>query len=133
MTGGAGAYPKMARAEFESLIIEALADLPIFFQERLQNIEILVDMWPANVDLHSVGLDQRHLLLGLYRGIPLTERTSGYQLVAPDTITLYQGPIELVSGGNAERIRAQVKHTVIHEIAHHFGISDDRLRELGAY
>jgi predicted Zn-dependent protease with MMP-like domain len=128
-----GPFPRLPRAEFEALIIEALADLPVFFQEHLQNIEILVDSWPQPADRRVAGISQGSLLLGLYHGIPLTERTSGYQLVTPDTITLFQGPIELVSGGDFERIRAQVKHTVIHEIAHHFGISDDRLRELGAY
>ena len=133
MSAAARSYPQLPREEFETLIIEALADLPVYFQEQLQNIEVLVDSWPANTDLRSVGLGRGHLLLGLYRGVPLTSRTSGYQLVAPDTITLYQGPIELVCGGDYERIRAQVKHTVIHEIAHHFGISDNRLRELGAY
>ena len=133
MKGAGRTYPQMPRQEFEALIIEALADLPRYFQEQLQNIEVLVDSWPANTDLRSVGLDHRSLLLGLYRGVPLTERTSGYHLVAPDTITLYQGPIEHVSGGDYARIRAQVRHTVIHEFAHHFGISDDRLRELGAY
>jgi predicted Zn-dependent protease with MMP-like domain len=133
MTRNEESYPKLPRADFEALVIEALADLPVFFQERLENIEILVDTWPAGTDLNSVGLGRGHLLLGLYHGVPLTERTSGYNLVAPDTITLYQGPIEMVCRGDYGRIRAQVKRTVIHEIAHHFGISDDRLRELGAY
>ena len=72
-------------------------------------------------------------LLGLYHGIPLTARTHGYHLVPPDTITLFQGPIEAAAGDNPEAIRAQIRRTVIHEIAHHFGISDERLRELGAY
>ena len=131
--GRRSAYPRLPRAEFEALVVEALADLPVYFQEQLQNIEILVDDWAGPNEHRATGLSSGSLILGLYHGVPLTERTSGYQLVAPDTITLYQGPIELVSGGNYERIRAQVKHTVIHEIAHHFGISDDRLRELGAY
>ncbi len=133
MKEAGSSYPRLPRQTFEDLIIEALTDLPTYFQEQLQNIEVLADTWPGPNDLRSVGLDRGHLLLGLYRGIPLTERTSGYHLVAPDTITLYQGPIELVSGGDLERIRSQVRHTVIHEIAHHFGISDDRLRQLGAY
>ena len=133
MNRSAHPYPQMSRDDFEVLILEALADLPVYFQEHLQNIEILVDSWAGPYEHRSTGLDHSTLILGLYRGVPLTERTSGYQLVAPDTITLYQGPIELVSRGDYERIRAQVKHTVIHEIAHHFGISDDRLRELGAY
>jgi predicted Zn-dependent protease with MMP-like domain len=133
MTGAGRSYPHLPRAQFEALIIEALVDLPVYFQEQLQNIEVLVDTWPGPDELRSLGLEEGHLLLGLYRGIPLTERTSGYQLVAPDTITLYQGPIEVMCGGDFERIKQQVRKTVIHEIAHHFGISDDRLRELGAY
>jgi predicted Zn-dependent protease with MMP-like domain/RimJ/RimL family protein N-acetyltransferase len=136
-TGGAiglrNTYPRLSREIFEALVVEALADLPVYFQERLQNIEILVDSWAGPREQRSTGIKRGSLILGLYQGIPLTERTSGYQLVAPDTITLYQGAIEMVSGGDYERIRAQVKHTVIHEIAHHFGISDDRLREIGAY
>ena len=120
-------------AEFERLVAEALDQLPPFFQERMDNVEVLVQDWPSRHDLREAGLTARHHLLGLYHGVPLTARTQGYNLVAPDTITLYQRPIELVSGGDPEEIRAQVQHTVIHELAHHFGISDDRLRELGAY
>lgn len=127
-------YPQLDRTQFEDLIIDALAGLPPFFQERMQNVEILVDDWPSREDQEDAGLDDgTYLLLGLYHGIPLTERGSGYFLVTPDTITLFQGPLEAVSGGDPARLREQVKHTIIHEIAHHFGISDDRLRELGAY
>lgn len=118
---------------FEALVVEALASLPIQFQEKLDNIEILVAAWPSAADLQGVGLSRNSLLLGLYHGIPLTERTHYYNLVPPDTITLFQGPIELVAGTSFERIRKQVRRTVMHEIAHHFGIDDDRLRELGAY
>ena len=124
---------QIERADFEDLVIEALVELPVFFQERMVNVELLVDDWPSRADLEDARLEGGGLLLGLYHGIPLTERGSGYFLVTPDTITLYQGPIELVSGGDLDRVREQVRHTVIHEIAHHFGISDDRLRELGAY
>lgn len=120
-------------AEFERLVAEALDQLPPFFQERMNNVEVLVQEWPSRHDLREAGLASRHHLLGLYHGIPLTARTQGYNLVPPDTITLYQRPIELVAGDDPEEIRAQVQHTVIHELAHHFGISDERLRELGAY
>lgn len=112
---------------------EALDELPPFFQEKLDNVEVLVQAWPTPYDLRSVGLERGYMLLGLYYGVPLTERTQGYNLVTPDTVTLFQGPIELVAGRNPEKIREQVRHTVIHEIAHHFGIDDDRLHELGAY
>ena len=124
---------QLSPENFEALVVEALASLPVHFQEKLDNIEILVAAWPSEADLHGVGLSRDSLLLGLYHGIPLTERTHYYNLVPPDTITLFQGPIELVAGTNFERIRNQVRRTVMHEIAHHFGIDDDRLRELGAY
>ena len=121
------------RDEFECLVAEALDDLPPFYQERMNNVEVLVQPWPSQSDLQSAGVASRYHLLGLYHGVPLTARTQGYNLVPPDTITLFQRPIELVAGDNPEAIRTQVRHTVIHELAHHFGISDDRLRELGAY
>jgi predicted Zn-dependent protease with MMP-like domain len=120
-------------ALFEQLVAEAVDDLPPFFQERMENVELLVRPWPTRADLDQVGLPAGFTLLGLYHGIPLTERTHGYNLVPPDTITLFQGPIEAAAGKDPEAIRAQIRRTVIHEIAHHFGISDDRLRELGAY
>lgn len=118
---------------FETLVAEALDELPPFFQEKLDNVEVLVQTWPSPQDLRSAGLTRGYLLLGLYHGIPLTERTQGYNLVTPDTITLFQGPIEVIAGKDHDLVREQVRHTVVHEIAHHFGISDDRLRELGAY
>lgn len=124
---------KIPPRKFEQLVAEALDDLPPFFQEKLENVEVLVQVWPTPHELRSVGLSRGYMLLGVYHGIPLTERTQGYNLVTPDTVTLFQGPIELVAGSDHEQIREQVRHTVIHEIAHHFGISDERLRELGAY
>jgi predicted Zn-dependent protease with MMP-like domain len=124
---------QMDRLDFEDLVIEALVSLPVFFQEHMQNVQLLVDDWPSRAEQDDLGVGAGSLILGLYHGIPLTERTSAYNLVTPDTITLYQVPIEIVSGGDPERVREQVRHTVIHEIAHHFGISDDRLRQLGAY
>ena len=69
-------------------------------------------------------------LLGLYQGIPLTRRTTAYAAVPPDRITIYRGPLERLTGGDPDRLREQVRRVVLHEIAHHFGISDERLREL---
>jgi predicted Zn-dependent protease with MMP-like domain len=125
--------PRLSPETFEQLVVEAVASLPVYFQEKLENIEILVTVWPNSREMNRAGVPRSSLLLGLYQGIPLTERTHYYNLVPPDTITLYQGPIERVAGDDYKKIRAQVKRTVVHEIAHHFGISDDRLRELGAY
>jgi predicted Zn-dependent protease with MMP-like domain len=124
---------KLTPLQFENLVVDALATLPRYFQQRLQNVEILIADWPSRYDLDEAGLEPGDLLLGLYRGIPLTERTSGYNLVVPDTITLYRGAIEMAAGHDPVKLREEVRHTVVHEIAHHFGIDDDRLRQLGAY
>src|SRR6476661_1060238 len=72
-------------------------------------------------------------LRGLYHGVPLSHRGGNYTNVLPDTITLYRASIVAYAGPNEERVRAQVVRTVAHEVAHHFGISDDRLREIDAY
>lgn len=123
----------LSRPEFEALVIAALAELPPDLQTAISNVEVLIAPWPTATDLRSAGVPAGSTLLGLYHGIPLTKRTTAYNLVSPDTITLYQGTIERAAGGNPDRIRWQVRRTVLHEMAHHFGISDARLHELGAY
>ena len=122
----------LTSSDFELLVAEALDGLPPFFQEQMENVEVLVKLWPSQRELREAGVEPGYTLLGLYHGVPLTERTHNYGLVPPDTITLYQGPIEQ-EAGDPQYIAEVVQHTVIHEFAHHFGISDDRLRELGAY
>ena len=122
----------MRRTDFEDLVRQALDSFPPFFLNRLDNIDVVVEDWPTPADLDSVGLRPGQALFGLYQGIPLTQRATSYGLVAPDRIVIYRGPIELACR-NDDEIRDQVRHTVIHEIAHFFGISDARLRELGAY
>jgi len=72
-------------------------------------------------------------LLGLYQGVPLTGRSSAYGGVLPDKITIYRRPLERLYGGDAERLRREIRRVVLHEIAHHLGISDERLRELDRY
>lgn len=128
----------LTEKQFEELVGEALDELPPFFQAQMDNVVILVQMWPSRHTLRQMGLPPGQTLLGLYSGIPLTERTHAYNLVPPDTITLFQGPIEHAAsatlvGDYLERVREEVRHTIVHEIAHHFGIDDDRLVELGAY
>lgn len=124
--------PKFTPEEFEQLVVQALDELPEFFKQQLQNIDVIVTDWPTESERQAVGLKSGHLLFGLYQGVPLTERTSNYGLVLPDKITIYQMSIEQVCRSPEEVIQ-RVQRTVKHEIAHHFGISDDRLRELGAY
>ncbi len=123
---------KISAKKFEALVVHALEELPAFFKDRLQNIEVLIVDWPTEEELAEAGLGPDELLLGLYQGIPLTERTSDYGLVLPDTITLYRKCIAEFCDTPEEIVR-EVQQTVKHEIAHYFGISDDRLQELGAY
>jgi predicted Zn-dependent protease with MMP-like domain len=119
---------------FAGLVADALDSLPAMFLERMENVEVLIEEWPSREDLEEAGIGARDRasLLGLYHGVPLTHRGAFYSSL-PDTITIYQKPIERVAGEDEARIREQVRHTVIHEMAHYYGISDDRLEELGRY
>lgn len=123
----------MTTNHFMTLVEEALDGLPEDIAKAMDNVEVVVQVWPTRRQLLSAGImPGRGTLFGLYEGVPLTRRTQGYTLVPPDKITIFQGPITAVHGTD-EAIREQVRRTVIHEIAHHFGIDDDRLRELGRY
>ncbi|MBN1321068.1 MAG: metallopeptidase family protein [Thermoleophilia bacterium] len=119
---------------FAELVSQAIESLPEEFFDALENVQVDIEEWPSPEDLEVVGLSHRdrYSLLGLYHGVPLTDRHSQY-VAFPDHITIFQKPIEAVCGQDDERIRAQVQHTVIHEIAHYYGIDDDRLEELDAY
>ncbi len=118
--------------QFDELVVNAIEDLPELFLDCLENVAIVVEEWPDRAALQSVGLSQRSHLLGLYHGIPQTERTQGYNLVMPDKISIYRRPI-LMRCRTDQEIRELVQRVVRHEIAHHFGIDDDRLTEIGAY
>jgi predicted Zn-dependent protease with MMP-like domain len=112
----------MDRRRFEELVVDALDSLPSWVIERLENVEVIVEDRPPPGEPN---------LLGRYHGIPLTERRD-YGGVLPDTITLYRRTIERVARDD-EHLKRVVAHTVEHEVAHFFGISDERLRELDAY
>ena len=119
----------MLREEFEDLVIDAVAALPEELLSHLDNVAIVVEEWPSAEQMAEHGLKRRDELLGLYEGIPLTDR-AGYNLVLPDKITIFQGTLES-SCSTAEEMAAEVQLTVAHEIAHHFGIDDERLEEMG--
>jgi predicted Zn-dependent protease with MMP-like domain len=110
-------------ADFETVIQETLDALPPDLREQISNLEILVDDEPPP--------GQR--LLGLYQGVPLTRRTSNYSAALPDKITIYRGPLERLYGHDPALLIGQIRHVVLHEVAHHFGISDERLVELDRY
>ena len=109
--------------EFDRLVEEAIASLPEDLGAFMSNVAVVVEDEPP------AGLP----LLGLYQGIPLTRRTTSYAGVPPDTISIYRGPLERVYGHDPELLEEQIRRVVLHEIAHHFGIDDDRLRELDRY
>ena len=120
------------RETFEKLVIRALQGLPDWVQATLDNVEVTVAEAPTMAQLRRVGLGSGRTLLGLYEGVPQTKRTRSYTLILPDKITLFRRPILSVCR-TPEQVEARVRSVVIHELAHHFGIDDQRLRELDAY
>ncbi|MCS7261365.1 MAG: metallopeptidase family protein [Anaerolineae bacterium] len=122
----------MDRYAFERLVVEAVEALPEAIRTQLENVEFVVEEWPDPVVLRRMGLRNPASLLGFYHGIPRTQRNSHYGMVLPDKISIYRQPI-LRRCRNWREVRELVFSVVRHEIAHHFGISDERLEELGAY
>lgn len=118
----------MERQTFERLVRVALGNIPEDFRRRLENVDIIVEDWPSPDQLAGHHIDDDELLLGLYEGIPHTERE--YLPILPDKITIFQGSIESICSTNEEIIK-EIRKTVLHEVAHHFGSSDERLHELG--
>jgi len=120
------------RETFERLVTEALGTLPELFREKMDNVEVVVEDWPDRKTMRQAGVRHPTQLLGFYHGVPQTKRTHQYGLVLPDKITIYRRPI-LMRCRTAEEIRQTIHRVVRHELAHHFGIDNDRLREIGAY
>lgn len=116
---------------FEALVVEALESLPPQFARLLDHVEVLVIARPTRSHRRAAGVRPWQTLYGLYEGTPLTERSDGAALL-PDTITLFREPL-MRDFPQRDRLRAEVRQTVLHEIAHAFGISDARLHELDAY
>lgn len=119
----------MYRRRFERLVGKALRQLPADIRQYIDNVAVVVEDEPGPEHLAAAGLPPGDTLLGLYQGIPLTERTSSYGLVLPDRITIFRKPIEAICSSDQE-IVYQIRATVVHELAHHFGLSEARLRRL---
>jgi predicted Zn-dependent protease with MMP-like domain len=122
----------MDREKFQELVDKAVQNLPAKIFDHLDNVEVVVDDRTSPNQLRKYGLKPNQILLGLYEGVPQTRRSSNYGMVLPDKITIFQQTIEAVCRSDEEVI-AEVEKVVKHEIAHHFGISDARLREMGRY
>jgi predicted Zn-dependent protease with MMP-like domain len=114
--------------DFYELVEQALEGLPPELSELLDNVAIVVDDWP-DYSTPLVTGDPDDTLYGLYEGVPLTERGAGYYGMLPDKITIFRGPLE--RDFRRAELEEQIRITVVHEIAHHFGIDEDRLEELG--
>ena len=110
--------------DFERLVDESIDALPEWVHEAMDNVEVFVEDRPP--------ADQP-TLLGVYQGVPLAKRGFSYTWAVPDRITLFRSTIEAVARGSEQKLRQVISRVVAHEVAHHFGISDDRLKEIDAY
>src|SRR5712692_1102969 len=119
----------MNRAQFEPLVESALKKLPRQFREKLANIAVVVEDWADEDTLREMEIEPPDTLYGLYRGIDLTRRDSGYGNVLPDTVTIYQGPIE-EDCEDEEEMAELVRETVVHELGHYFGLDDETMHRI---
>ncbi|MDP9238287.1 MAG: metallopeptidase family protein [Chloroflexota bacterium] len=120
------------RERFESIVRDTIEALPATFGERISNLEFAVEDWALPQDYARTGSPGGSVILGVYRGIPLPKRNSGYNMTLPDRVVIFQQPLQRISRDEAD-LAERIAHVVRHEIAHYFGISDDRLREIEAY
>jgi predicted Zn-dependent protease with MMP-like domain len=123
----------MPRREFEDIVASVLDALPPDFAEKLEegNVGVVVRDRPTAEELRSVGVGDGMTLLGLYHGVPPAQRGIHYSLVLPDNISIYKEPIEQLCENTGSNVAETIRRVVLHEIAHHFDIPDERLRELG--
>ena len=120
----------MTQEEVDQVVNEALLSLPQEFSSQLDNVGIVVEGWPSEQEFESIKAHPSStLLFGLYRGIPKPIRTSSYSAL-PDKITIYAGPI-LMTAKDLDDAKQKIRKTVLHEIGHHFGLTDIQLREIG--
>lgn len=134
MSGTAPIQPEdgsaIRTANFERLVAEAVEALPAQARKEMKNVAIIIEQRPRRKKSREVGIRLHETLLGLYEGIPLIQRDSGYSGVLPDKITIFQEPIEELCGESPEKLAELVREVVWHEIGHHFGLSDPELRAL---
>ena len=119
----------MDRERFRELVAAAIDALPDEFRERLENVDVVMADWPSRSQLAGTGLKGNQTLLGLYQGVPLTKR-GRYGMVTPDKITVFRKTIEARCRGDETEITAEIGRVVRHEIAHHFGTGEARIRQI---
>lgn len=122
----------MEESEFRSLIAQAIDGLPEEFRQALDNVSVVVDENPSKAQrARFKRRGEKRLLLGLYEGVPRGARGTDYAGVLPDKITLFQAAIEERCGGKRAGLIGELRLTLLHELGHYFGLSDERLRDLG--
>ena len=119
----------MTRARFEALVARAMRSLPRKFRDKIANIAVVVEDWADAATLAEMDIEPPDTLYGLYRGIDLTRRDSGYGNVLPDVVTIYQGPIE-EDAADEEEMAEIVRETVVHELGHFFGLDDETMHRI---
>ncbi len=119
----------MTRAEFERLVVEAVMLIPKRFRREMKNLALVVEEEPSAELLEDMEIEPPDSLYGLYQGTPLPERTWDHGNALPDRITLFQRPIEEDSEDEDE-IRAAIGETLIHEVGHYFGLSEEEIEEI---
>src|SRR5262245_6586145 len=119
----------MQRKHFETLVDQVIRELPSEFRDKLQNVEVIIEDWPSRELLDRMDIDEEDGLFGLYEGVPLTERGFDAPLY-PDRIWIFQKSIEEACETDAE-IKQEIRVTLLHEVAHFFGIDDEHLDEIG--
>ena len=124
--------PTITDEAFDQLVTKAMNELPQEYIKGLDNVAIVYADWPDEHQAQKSDLHPGNLLLGLYEGIPLTQRGSGYTYVLPDKITLFKTPMLMVSK-NEDELAEQVKRTLWHEIAHYYGLNHNRIDQLEGF
>jgi predicted Zn-dependent protease with MMP-like domain len=114
--------------QFEKLITDAIDSLPEAFARKLDNVAVVVELWPTPEELSASGVEPGMTLFGLYRGVPQTGR-GNYTNAIPDKIIIFAGPMFAVYGNDVGALKRQVRITVLHEIGHHFGMNEKEIRE----
>lgn len=120
----------MRRHEFEKLVEAALGTIPAKFRDAIRNMAIVVEDEPPDALLEDLEIDPPDTLLGLYQGTPLPERSATHGNNLPDVVTLFQGPIEDEAEGDPEQIVYEIGETLIHELGHYFGLSEEEIGEI---
>lgn len=121
---------KLSRRKFAALVTRALDAIPDEIAAHMSNVDVVIESWPTEEQYTRLGLAPDEWLFGLYEGTPLLERGITADPLMPDKISIFKGPLEEACE-TEEQMAEEIRRTIVHEIAHHFGIDEDRLRELG--